>query len=553
MLGILAHRGRPWQPLTILGLPFYNYGQLMISFTDYRLQQREYLLRIARAMASELALTDLLRLVIEHAVSLLTGQAGLIALRRPDDSFGVVASYGIERDVLRRLAPLLRTLPVESFAAERMAQARPWLQRRLAAIAASIDLQVGDAVAMPLNIGDRLIGVIYIFRAAEAQFTWMDRQLLADFADTAAVAVRNAQLFQQVLDERRQLQTLVSHTEEGVAILEPSGQINVFNRALAQMTGWPVGEAQGELARDVITLIDDEGNAVRAPDIPAVRRVGEEHLQRVAGWLIRRDGSQGPYVEVTLSPLYDNAGNLFSITVNFQDVTRFKEAEDLQTTFISVISHELKTPLALITGYAETLDRHDIRWDSDTVHECLTVIRDESKRLNRLIEDLLDAARIEAGALKLRMSYVRLDELARSAVEALRPLEPEHRFDLDFPADLPAVRGDPERLRQVLRNLLNNAVKYSPSGGVIRVGGRAEPDQVRVFVADEGPGIPENERDLLFERFARGSAARDSSGTGLGLYLSKAIIDAHGGSIWVDSSLGQGATFHFALPLETGM
>jgi PAS domain S-box-containing protein len=522
----------------------------MISFTDYRLEQREYLLRIARAMASELALSDLLRLVIEHAVSLLTGQAGLIALRRGDDTFGVVASYGIERETLRRFAPLLQTIPVESFEAERLVQARPWLRRRLAAIASSIELDVGDAVAMPLNIGDRLIGVIFIFRGAEAQFSLMDRQLLADFADMAAVAVRNAQLFQQVMDERRQLQTLVAHTEEGVAILDPGGQIALFNRALASMTGWPVAQAQGQLARDVIRVMDDSGNTVRAPDIPAMHRIDEDHVQSIEGWLIRRGGLRGPYVEVTLSPLYDNSGKLFSIVVNFQDVTRFKEAEDLQSTFISVISHELKTPLALITGYAETLDRHDIRWDSDTVHECLTVIRDESKRLDRLIEDLLDAARIEAGALKLRMSYVRLDELAESTVEALRPLQPNHVFELHFPTDWPTVRGDPERLRQMLRNLLNNAVKYSPTGGTIRVGGRVERNQIRVFVADEGPGIPESEHDLLFQRFMRGSGTRDSSGTGLGLYLSKAIIDAHGGAIWVDSTPGQGATFYFALPLD---
>jgi PAS domain S-box-containing protein len=522
----------------------------MISFTDYRLEQREYLLRIARAMASELALSDLLRLVIEHAVSLLTGQAGLIALRRGDDTFGVVASYGIERETLRRFAPLLQTIPVESFEAERLVQARPWLRRRLAAIASSIELDVGDAVAMPLNIGDRLIGVIFIFRGAEAQFSLMDRQLLADFADMAAVAVRNAQLFQQVMDERRQLQTLVAHTAEGVAILDPGGQIALFNRALASMTGWPVAQAQGQLARDVIRVMDDSGNTVRAPDIPAMHRIDEDHVQSIEGWLIRRGGLRGPYVEVTLSPLYDNSGKLFSIVVNFQDVTRFKEAEDLQSTFISVISHELKTPLALITGYAETLDRHDIRWDSDTVHECLTVIRDESKRLDRLIEDLLDAARIEAGALKLRMSYVRLDELAESTVEALRPLQPNHVFELHFPTDWPTVRGDPERLRQMLRNLLNNAVKYSPTGGTIRVGGRVERNQIRVFVADEGPGIPESEHDLLFQRFMRGSGTRDSSGTGLGLYLSKAIIDAHGGAIWVDSTPGQGATFYFALPLD---
>ncbi|RME45363.1 MAG: PAS domain S-box protein, partial [Chloroflexi bacterium] len=363
----------------------------MLSFTDYRLQQREYLLRIARAMTSELGLSDVLRLVIEHAVTLLAGQAGLIALRRSDGTFGIVASYGIERETLRRFAPLLQDIPPEVLADDRTQRVHPWLQRRLAAIASSIDIQFGDAVSMPLTIADDLIGVIFIFRGLEAQFTPMDRQLLADFADIAAIAVRNAQLFQQVLDERRQLQTLVAHTEEGVAILDPGGYIRLFNHALTRMTGWPASDAIGQPAREVIAVVDDAGKPIRAPDIPLVQSQGDEQPQRLEGWLIRRDGTQGPYVGITLSPLYDNSGQLFSIVVNFQDVTRFKEAEDLKSTFVSVISHELKTPLALITGYAETLGREDVRWDKKTMREGLAIIREESARLNRLIEDLLDA------------------------------------------------------------------------------------------------------------------------------------------------------------------
>lgn len=522
----------------------------MISLTDYRLQQREYLLRIARAMTSRLALTDVLRLVIEHAVMLLTGQAGLIALRRSDNAFGIVASYGIEREMLRRFVPLLQDLPLEALRGDyAYHQMHPQLQRRLLAIAASLDIQLGDAVAMPLTIADELIGAIFIFRGLEAQFTPMDRQLLADFADIAAIAVRNAQLFQQVLEERRQLQTLVAHTEEGVAILDPAGYIRLFNRALASMTGWPAHEAVGRPAQEVIVVIDDNGNPVRAPDIPTIQRHDDEQPRRLQGWLIRQDGTRGPYVGITLSPLYDNAGQLFSIVVNFQDVTRFKEAEDLKSTFISVISHELKTPLALITGYAETLNREDVHWDPETIHEGLSIIREESARLNRLIEDLLDAARIEAGALKLKMSYVRLDQLAESTVEALRPIERDHMFVVDFPPDFPAVPGDPERLRQVLRNLLNNAVKYSPADSLIRVSGHVGPDRVVVAVSDEGPGIPPDEQHTVFDRFSRGSLAQNTtSGAGLGLYLSKAIVEAHGGEIWVESAPGQGATFYFSLP-----
>ncbi len=521
----------------------------MLSFTDYRLQQREYLLRIARAMTSELGLSDVLRLVIEHAVTLLAGQAGLIALRRPDGTFGIVASYGIERETLRRFAPLLQDIPPEVLADDRTHQVHPWLQRRLAAIASSIDIQFGDTVSMPLTIADDLIGVIFIFRGLEAQFTPMDRQLLADFADIAAIAVRNAQLFQQVLDERRQLQTLVAHTEEGVAILDPGGYIRLFNHALTRMTGWPASDAIGQPAREVIAVVDDAGKPIRAPDIPLVQSQGDEKPQRLEGWLIRRDGTQGPYVGITLSPLYDNSGQLFSIVVNFQDVTRFKEAEDLKSTFVSVISHELKTPLALITGYAETLGREDVRWDKKTMREGLAIIREESARLNRLIEDLLDAARIEAGVLELRMSYVRLDELAESSVDALRPIERNHMFAVDFPPNFPPVPGDPERLRQVLRNLLSNAVKYSPPDSLIRISGRVEPDRIVVSVSDEGPGIPLEEQHAVFDRFSRGSVAQNTtSGAGLGLYLSKAIVEAHGGEIWVESTPGQGATFYFSLP-----
>ncbi|MFQ5854249.1 MAG: ATP-binding protein [Anaerolineae bacterium] len=521
----------------------------MLSFTDYRLQQREYLLRIARAMTSELELRDVLRMVIEHAVTLLTGQAGLITLRRPDDTFGIVASYGIERQMLRRFAPLLQGMPSAAFEGDRPGRMHPQLQRWLAAIASSFDIPFGDSVAMPLTMAEEFIGVIFIFRGLEAQFTPMDRQLLADFADIAAIAVRNAQLFQQVLEERRQLKTLVTHTEEGVAILDPGGYIRLFNQALASMTGWPASQAIGRPVADVITVVDERANPVRAPNIPGDYRPDDDEPRRLEGWLIRRDATQGPYVGITLSPLYDNSGQLFSVVVNFQDVTRFKEAEDLKSTFVSVVSHELKTPLAIITGYAETLGREDAGWDTETIREGLAIIRDESARLNRLIEDLLDAARVEAGVLELRMSYIRLDDLAKSSVEALRPLERDHMFAVDFPPEFPTVPGDPERLRQVLRNLLNNAIKYSPVDSLIRISGHIEPDKIVVSVSDEGPGIPLDEQRYLFDRFTRGPTAQHTtSGAGLGLYLSKAIIEAHGGEIWVESAPGQGATFYFSLP-----
>jgi signal transduction histidine kinase len=188
----------------------------------------------------------------------------------------------------------------------------------------------------------------------------------------------------------------------------------------------------------------------------------------------------------------------------------------------------------------------------------LGVIAEESDRLNRLIDNLLDASRLQASAFKLQLSYVQVDKLAARVVEEFRTQSDEHMFTLDFSSDpstgsgrrLPPVRSDVERMRQVLTNLLSNAIKYSPRGGLIRVGGWADDDWVYVYVADEGIGIPKSEQERIFERFYRAESplTRRTEGAGLGLYLCKEVIEAHGGKIWVQSEPGKGAKFIFKLP-----
>ena len=203
-----------------------------------------------------------------------------------------------------------------------------------------------------------------------------------------------------------------------------------------------------------------------------------------------------------------------------------------------------------IRGYADTLRREDAQWDTDTLRQGLAVIAEESDRLNRLIDNLLDASRLQASTFKLELSYVQVDKLAEKVMEEFRVQSNEHMFTLDFPSDFPAVQGDTERLRQVLANLLSNAIKYSPRGGLIRTGGWADDDWIYVYVADEGIGIPQSEQEHIFERFYRVESplSRRTEGTGLGLYLCKEVIEAHGGKIWVQSEPGKGAKFIFKLP-----
>ena len=182
------------------------------------------------------------------------------------------------------------------------------------------------------------------------------------------------------------------------------------------------------------------------------------------------------------------------------------------------------------------------------------MIEEESDRLDGLISNLLEASRIQAGVLTLNPAPLDLAGLARKLVGEFRTQTDQHAFEVEFPDDLPPVWADYERIRMVLSNLLSNAIKYAPQGGTIRVGGWAEQERVVVYVADPGIGIPESEFEHVFERFYRvdNRMSRTTAGTGLGLYLCKAIVEAHGGTIWVKSQVGQGATFFFSLPRREG-
>jgi signal transduction histidine kinase len=258
-------------------------------------------------------------------------------------------------------------------------------------------------------------------------------------------------------------------------------------------------------------------------------------------------------VGITYAPTIAADGKLRSIVGNIRDISKFREAEELKSTFISIISHELRTPVALIKGYVGTLRREDAHWDPVVVRDSLAVIEEESDRLAQLIDDLLDASRLQAGALALNRHEVLLDQLAERLAERFRTQSRTHTFAVEFPADFPVIRADEDRLTQVLSNLLSNAVKYSPEGGTVTIAGQVRKDEVVVCVRDEGPGIAAADAPRIFDRFYRGNeTARKTKGAGLGLFLAKAIVEAHGGSIWVDERVDRGARICFSLPRASG-
>ncbi len=513
---------------------------------DYRVRQREYLLKIGRALTAQLKLDELLRMVLEAATKILAGQAGLIALRGWDGDFEIRASYGIPHTLLPYFELLLTDIPDD---ADVRRFHIPRLGDKLGRIVSSLGLGLQQVVALPMSIKRDLIGVLYVFRAYGAGFTVNDRQILASFADQAAIAVHNAQLYERVSQEKHRLDAILEYSADGVMILDPGQRIVVFNRALAQLSGWSAAEALGRTHDEVIRWARLETDLDLTKAVAGGWPLHPTHPLYVEGDLRRRQGGTVS-VGITYAPLFDQEGGLVNIIANVRDITRFREADEVKSTFISVISHELKTPVALIKGYADTLLRRDVCWDKGTMEESLKVIVEEADRLNRLIDNLLDASRLQTGALPLEMDQVALDALAERVAKRFRTQTENHEIILNIPADFPPVVGDFVRLEQVLNNLLSNAIKYSPEGGEIEISGRVLPDEVVVTVSDEGVGIPLEEQSHIFERFFRGAREQRQStpGAGLGLFLAKAIVEAHGGRMWVESSPGEGAAFSFTIP-----
>jgi signal transduction histidine kinase len=268
----------------------------------------------------------------------------------------------------------------------------------------------------------------------------------------------------------------------------------------------------------------------------------------VEGDIKKKNGLPLP-VGITYAPLVTSEGNLVNIIATVRDITRFREAEELKSTFISVVSHELKTPVTLIKGYVSTLRREDASWDRRIVQDSLEVIEEEADRLTGLIDNLLDASRLQAGALSINQSDVALDQLAKRIAQRFRTQSNIHTIVIDFPDKFPVILADEDRISQVLSNLLSNAIKYSPGGGEINVRGQVLPEQVVICVSDEGPGIAPGDIPHVFDRFYRAlDTSRTTKGAGLGLYLAKAVVEAHGGRIWVDPKPGDGARVCFSLP-----
>lgn len=344
-------------------------------------------------------------------------------------------------------------------------------------------------------------------------------------------------------------------TEQSIIATDPNGVITVFNRGAERMFGYTAAGIVGKVTP--LVLHDADEVAARAAELgvapgfevfTAQARRGRAETRE---WTyIRRDGSR-LRVSLSVAPYYDATGELRGFVKIGTDVTERAAAEQLKDEFVALISHELRTPLSSIIGYLEVLCDDTTGPLTARQRQFLDVVDRNARRQLRLVSDLLFLSQVDAGRVRLHVDHVDVAELAKAAIEAAQPRTKAGNVTLQLEADDDTtVRGDPDRLGQVIDNLLNNAIKFTPPDGVLDVRITSNADTVAVEVSDTGVGIPVAEQGQLFTRFFRASTAtsRAIPGIGLGLSIVKAIVDAHRGTISVASAEGNGTTFRICLP-----
>jgi PAS domain S-box-containing protein len=389
-----------------------------------------------------------------------------------------------------------------------------------------------SAMVVPLTAGGRTFGALMLVSADPARlYDDEDIDFAMHLARRAAVAIDNARLY-RAAQERAQAALVVEHVGDGVLLVDEEGIVRLWNPAAERITGLAASAAVDRPAAEIFRPWDSLAPLANiAPTTPETRPVEVDGREL---WL-------------SITGVAFAGGAVFA----FRDLTAEQAVERLKSDFVATVSHELRTPLAAIYGAALTLRRDDVRLSEPQRTGLLEVISGEADRLARIVNDILWASRLESGALPTTIQPCDGVELARGIIEAAEsyvPLNIHLRFDA--PDDAPPLAADPDKVGQVLGNLVENAIKYSPDGGNVVLAVTPAGERLRFTIGDEGLGVPPAEQSRIFEKFYRldPQLTRGVGGTGLGLYICRELVERMGGRIWVESDGRRGSEFVVELP-----
>ena len=501
----------------------------------------QQLARTGSLLATELDPGAVLDEVVRQAPALLGADAAVIRLLDGDELVASAVSGAEITSVLDSRVPSTARLAgdaVQSRSPVTVADARD--DQRLLQADPVLSAGYAGYVGVPLVGPEGAVhGVLSVYARQPRRWQEEEVEALAAFAGNASAALSSAELYQNVALEKERSEAILSNIADGIVAIDRDGKVVLWNAAAERITGVPAQEALERTPSEVLQRdLESDRESPAGERLVSIRRGGEEI------WLSLTEA-------IMLDPSGGVAGRIFA----FRDISAERVVEQMKTEFVSNVSRELRSPLTSIYGFAETLLRDDVLFGEEERATFLGYIASEAGRLTAIVDRLLAVARLDSGDLQVQLASIDVSAVVSDVVSAARQSLAlvDHEFVVDLPPEPLAVTADREKLRQIVTDLVDNAVKYSPEGGIVRVAARRRDDAVEVSVDDEGIGIPEAEQNRIFAKFYRAeSGGRDlaSGGTGLGLFIAKELLVAMRGRIWVRSREGEGSSFVFSLPVS---
>ncbi len=497
-------------------------------------QRMHSLYAAGRALSNRLGDTRAWEVFARQVADVLNCEGAAVFLGRDEDgALDVIATVGSER----------LTVPPSKAAWEQAA--RGWATRagwpRYTMVPMEAD---GEIVGYAAAFGPRV----------DEDFTGDDTETLLTLANQGAAALVNEELYRTAESERAQLVDIVEHSSDGIYTVGADRTVKSWNAAMVALTGYQEDEAVGQKCFNLLRARDGDGVDMCAADCPILAAADSGHEEVRDASVLNKEGL-ARWIRYAHAPVIVGDGQMDTDVVVVRDVTRERQTDELKADFVASVSHELRTPLTPIKGFLMTLLREDRDFAQDRRREYYKLMLMQSQRLERLIEDLLEVTRLEAGAGLVDATAIDAVDLVRQVVDRFTSEDPDRTVHVVAPDHAVYCRGDWMRVDQVLGNLLSNALRYAPPHEPVEVRLVPQGREVVFEVRDWGPGIPIDEQSRIFERFHRVGhyMTREPGGAGLGLYLAKRLVEAMGGRIWVSSRLGHGSVFSFALPAEPSL
>lgn len=499
-----------------------------------RIDELEKIARVGQAVTANLNLDQVLTNVLTVAVALTGAEEGNILLL--DEATGELymrAALNFKDEFVRTFR-----LPIQdTLAGQVLHTGKPILLDKATPEKIKTHYLVHTLIYIPLQVHGRAIGVLGVDNRSPARlpFNHHHINLLEAIGHFAAIAIENARLYTHTEIERSKLETILRHIADGVIVVGEDRKLVMMNRSARLAFGLDEQTALEGKPVDEFIRHEELLDALRTSQKTGAQRV-ELTLETGRSYLAE------------IVPMPD-----VGLTATMQDITHFKELDQIKSDFVRTVSHDLRSPLTAILGYVELIER--VGEINKQQREFIRRVQISVHNITNLVNDLLDLGRIEAGFDKQK-ELVPIPVIIRYAADSLQAniAKKEQTLSLDMPSTLPPVYGNPIRLRQMLQNLIENASKYTPTKGAITVRARAEGGQMIIQVEDNGIGIPPSDQPYIFEKLYRASnVASETPGSGLGLAIVKSIVESHGGRYWFDSTLGQGTIFTVVFPLASAM